>query len=203
MVTRGMVVLVLVAAAVLTSCGTSYHYVSNSSTGTFFKVPSSWKVYGKSQVLAASGQLSTSGGAERFLVAFDGSPHPSLNDDFSSSYPFGIASVRLLSQQEQDQYSFANLRNEIFPVDNVANQDPNSIHIVSPPTVVTHGTLRGMRMEYSLKSNGAAFTVDQIGYVDTPTTKVWYLIVGCQLSCYQRYSGDIHRVIGSWTVEGK
>jgi hypothetical protein len=32
---------------------------------------------------------------------------------------------------------------------------------------------------------------------------VWFLIVGCTSTCYQRYSGDIHRIVDSWIVEGK
>lgn len=204
MVTRGVIVVALAASLALASCaGSTYHFVSSSSTGTYFKVPSSWKVFGKSQVLAAAGQLPGSGRADRFLVAFDGNPRPSLGHDFSGNYPFGVARVRALSQQEQDQYSFANLRNEVFPVDNIVTQNPGSIRVVTQPTLITHGKLRGLRMEYSLKVNSTSFTVDQIGYVDTPTANVWYLIVGCDLSCYQRYAGDIHRLIGSWTVEGK
>jgi hypothetical protein len=206
MVTRGMVVLALLAPVLLASCvGSSYHYVSSSSTGTFFKVPSSWKVYGKSQVLADPGQLGPRGSSsDRFLVEFDGSPQPNAGHDFvTSSAPFGIARVRQLSLQEHDQYSLAALRNEVLPVDNLLNQDPNAVQVRSPPKLLTHRGLRGTRLEYSVHVNSTTFTVEQIGYVDTPTENVWYLIVGCTLTCYQRHSGDIHRVIDSWIVEGK
>jgi len=206
MVTRGVAVLGLVVSAALASCaGTSYHYVSNNATGTFFKVPSSWKVFGKAQVLADPGQLGPRGASsDRFLVEFDASPHPAAGHDFvSSAYPFGIARVRPLSLQEHDQYSLAALRNEVVPVDNLLNQDPNSVQVVSAPKLLTHNGLRGTELEYSVHVNSATFTVEQIGYVDTPTKTVWYLIVGCTVSCYQHYSGDIHRVVASWLVEGK
>jgi len=142
MATRGVIALAVLTAAVLASCaGDQYHFISSSSTGTYFKIPSSWRVFSKTQLLQAAG-LPTSGGTDRFLVAFDASPHPSTNDDFSSNYPFGIARVRTLSGEEQDEYSFANLRNEIIQVDSIVNQDPNAVQVVSQPTLLTHGGLR-------------------------------------------------------------
>jgi len=206
MVTRGVVALALVAAVALAGCsGSSYHYVSSSATGTFFKVPSAWRVFGKTQVLADPGQLGPRGAtSDRFLVEFDGSPSPNAGHDFiTSGYPFGIARVRRLSLQEHDAYSLASLRNEVVPVDNLVNQDPNSVQVKSAPKLLTKGGLRGTKLEYSVHVNSVTFTVEQIGYVDTPTNTVWYLIVGCSVACYQHYSGDIHRVVDSWLVEGK
>jgi hypothetical protein len=206
MVTRGVAGLVIVAALALTACsGSNYHYVTSSSTGTFLKVPSSWRVYGKSTVLADPGQLGPRGAtSDRFLAEFDGSPSPNAAHDFiTSAYPFGIVRVRQLSLQEHDQYSLASLRNEVVPVDNLVNQDPNSVQVKSAPKLITKGGLRGTKLEYSVHVNSVTFTVEQIGYVDTPTNTVWYLIVGCTVSCYQRYAGDIHRVVDSWLVEGK
>jgi len=209
MATRGLGALSLVALGVasvaLTSCASQYHYVSNSSTGTFFKVPSAWRVFTKSQVLADPGQLGPRGASsDRFLVEFDASPDPNAAHDFvTSSYPFGIARVRQLSLQEHDQYSLATLRNEVLPVDNLLNQDPNSVQVLSAPKLITHGGLRGTELEYTVHVNSETFTVEQIGYINTPTTNVWYLIVGCTTTCYQRYSGDIHRIVSSWLVEGK
>src|SRR5581483_4752410 len=136
MVTRGVVALALVAAVALAGCsGSSYHYVSSSATGTFFKVPSAWRVFGKTQVLADPGQLGPRGAtSDRFLVEFDGSPSPNAGHDFiTSGYPFGIARVRRLSLQEHDAYSLASLRNEVVPVDNLVNQDPNSVQVKSAP----------------------------------------------------------------------
>jgi len=207
MASRGLVALGACALVVaLSSCaGSHYHYVSSSSTGTFFKVPSSWRVFSKSQVLSDPGQLGPRGASsDRFLVEFDASPKPNAGHDFvTSTYPFGIARVRALSLQEHDQYSLAALRNEVLPVDNLINQDPNSVQPISSPKLITKGGLRGTELEYTVHVNSQTFTVEQIGYINTPTTNVWYLIVGCTSTCYQRYSGDIHRIIGSWIVEGK
>jgi len=58
-------------------------------------------------------------------------------------------------------------------------------------------------MTYSVHSNSSTFTVEQVGYVDSPTENVWFLILGCSSTCFQHYSGDINRVVESWTVEGK
>jgi hypothetical protein len=207
MVTRGLVALAMLAPAILaTSCASSsYHYVASSSTGTFFKVPHAWHVYGKPQVLADPGQLGPRGSSsDRLLVEFDASPKPEAGHDFvTSSYPFGIARVRQLSLQEHDQYSLAALRNEVLPVDNLLSQDPNSVQAVSAPKLLTRGGLRGTKLEFTVHVNSTTFTVEQIGYIDTKTENVWYLIVGCDETCYRHYSGDIHRVVDSWTVEGK
>ena len=200
-------VAVATAAAALTlllaSCATTrYTYISNSATQTFFKVPSSWRVYNQTQTRH---DLSLTDSASfPFLSVFDADPHPSVAHDISSAdHPFGLARVRTLSLQEHDEFSFMTLRNELFKIDDAINADPNSVDVLTAKLIVHHA-LRGSHLEYTVHApDGTSFTVDQVGLVDTPTKQVWFLAVGCLADCYRTNEGAIHQIVDSWTVEGR
>lgn len=188
---------------VAAGCATTrYTYVSSTATQTFFKVPSSWRVFSQTQTRH---DLSLTGsGSFPFLSLFDADPHPSETHDISSAdHPFGLARVRTLSLQEHDEFSFMTLRNEVFKIDDAINADPNSVDVLTAKLVV-HDGLRGSHLEYTVHPpDGPSFSVDQVGLVDTPTHQVWFLAVGCQADCYHANAGAIHRIVDSWTVEGK
>jgi hypothetical protein len=114
-----------------------------------------------------------------------------------------LARVRTLSLQEHDEFSFMTLRNEVFKIDDAINADPNSVDVLAAKLVVHH-SLRGSHLEYTVHPpDGPSFSVDQVGLVDTPTHQVWFLAVGCLADCYRANAGAIHRIVDSWTVEGK
>jgi hypothetical protein len=198
--------LTILALLVASCSGSGYTYVSQTSTKTFFKVPDDWKVFRKDSVLAHPGVISgIAAKDDRFLVNFDADPKPSLKHNFlTGKFPFGVARVRALSADEQDQYSLAMLRNEVIPIDQLLQEDPKSVDVLASPRLLTHDGLRGAKLEYSVHlSDGTTFTATQVGFVDTATRNVWFLMVGCSTQCYKRHSAAIHRVIDSWTVEGK
>jgi hypothetical protein len=196
---------VLVAAGVLAACaGSGYTYVSSKSTRTFLKVPDSWKVFKKDEVLAEESDYLVYDKDDRFLVAFDGSPKPSLNHSFvTGKYPFGQVRVRSLDMSEHDQYSLVMLRNEVIPIDDLLQSDSSKISLLAPQQEITRHGLRGTRLEYSVETPQEKFRMSQVGFIDAGTRTVWFLAVGCTPACYERHKGAIHRVLDSWTVEGK
>ena len=202
-VIAGTVLLLLVTLA--TGCGGSgYTYVSSKSTKTFFKVPDSWEVFDKGEVLDNPGQYLAADASDRFLVAFDGHPEPTLRHDFvTGNYPFGVARVRELGMEEHDQYSFMKLRNEIVPLDDLLQQNEGAVSLEAPAELLTREGLRGSKLEYTVHLQGGSFTMAQVGFVDTETRTVWFLAVGCSADCYRQHKGDIHRVLDSWRVEEK
>jgi hypothetical protein len=205
---RALIAAVVMLVVVLSGCaGSGYTYVSSTSTGTFFKIPKSWKVYNQGAVLAHNGQAaSTASGKAQFpfLAIIDGDPKPSLDHKLSvSAHPFGLARVRVLSADEHDSYSLASLRNEAINVDQLLQTDPNAVQALSAPRLLLHQGMRGTHLEYTVRNpDGTTFSVDQVGFVDAATHTVWFLLVGCQAACYVQNTGAIHRVADSWTVKG-
>ena len=196
------------AAVVAAGCaGSGYTYVSSTSTGTFFKIPQSWKVYDKGSILAHTGQAGAAGAQAQvpFLAIIDADPKPSLDHLLpASTHPFGLARVRALSTQEHDGYSLASLRNEAINVDQLSQANAGSVQVLAAPTLLVHQGMRGTHLEYTVRNpDGTAFSVDQVGLVDAATQTVWLLLIGCQASCYAHYMSTIHQVVDSWTVKGK
>src|SRR5579859_28990 len=114
-------------ALLLSSCGASrYHFLSNTSTQTFLKVPSSWQVFQQKQILAHLDVTDPSATRRQplpFYVVFDADPSPSLDHNVTGKYPLGVVRVRNLSTDEHDSFSLASLRNEYVPVDQVLQSD--------------------------------------------------------------------------------
>src|ERR1700676_2735979 len=82
-------------ALLLSGCaGTRYHYLSSSSTGTFLKIPSGWRVYQQPQILAHLDSVAPSATKRQplsFYVIFDADPAPSLDHDISTAgHPVGL-----------------------------------------------------------------------------------------------------------------
>jgi hypothetical protein len=159
-------------------------------------------------VLAHASQAgSTANGPGRlpFFTVIDADPKPSLDHTLgSSTYPFGVARIRSLSADEHDIYSLASLRNEAINVDQLVQVDPNAVQVLAAPKLLVHQGMRGTHLEYTVhNSDGTAFSVDQVGFIDAATHTVWFLLVGCQAACYARNKAAIHRVADSWTVKGK
>lgn len=189
----------------LAACaGSGYTFVSSKSTRTFLKVPDSWKVFDKEAVLSHPSPYLVSDKADRFLVAFDADPKPSLKHSFvTGDYPFGQVRVRELDLSEHDQYSFSTLRNEFIPLDSLLEQNQKSVELLAPARLLTHQGLRGSQLEYAVHLSKSTFSVSQVGFVDPATHTVWFIAVGCSDKCYRAHKAAIHRVIESWTVEGK
>lgn len=204
-----LVSLAVIAALGLSACaGSGYSYVKSSSTRTYFKVPDDWKLYSREDVVNNERRDALTPALKEqypFLVVFDGSPNPSVQHDLSTATsPWGLARVRRLSASERDKFSLQVLRNEVIPIDQLANQD-NAIELVAEPKAIQlqHGG-RGARLVFRVNPpDSEPFSAVQIGMVDASTKTVWFLIIGCQVKCFNEHRRQIDEIADSWTVKEK
>lgn len=181
--------------------GSGYQFVRNSSTGTYFKVPERWKVYGHKESLdfiqeaAASQDLSD---RLPFVTTFDASTRPSVGFDPASDQPNGLAQVRKLTADERDQASFFTARNVLFEVDALLEQGEVEVERYEE---VSRGELRGQRIVFGAEFEGQAFKVDQTTLLDERAQRVYILAVGCSLDCFDKHHKAIDKVVTSLTIK--
>jgi hypothetical protein len=197
----------LVALGLLAGCADSgYHYVKSSGDRTYFKVPSEWTLFDEEDIIDRLGGNLTDAQREAELgqtwrVAFDADPKPTLRHLGVSNArsPSGLAVVRNLTFDDADSLSLQALRNYFFDVD-TAMQD-NTGEVVSYEELQLDGGFHGSHLVANLTmENGEVLTIDQTMLVDQATTKLYALLVSCSDVCYEQHSGDIERVVDSWTV---
>jgi hypothetical protein len=185
------------AAIGLTGCGPTYTYLTSSSSQTYLAVPHTWRVFGQQTIETRSGTTGT--GSFPYLVYFDGNHAPKLADSLSATaQPWGILRVRDLGSDEQGTYSFDSLDNELLELDQLTKA--GAAQVVGNSELLTHGSLRGVRQEVAINTGGKTVLVDEAGYINNATTKVWSLLVGCSSTCFQQHHVEITRLVHSWTV---
>jgi hypothetical protein len=194
-------------ALVLVGCGAPhYHYVKSAKSPAFFKVPSAWKLYNEDALLATqplTDQQKKAAKAQIWTLAFDAAPAPSI-DHVLGAAPnvWGFARSRLLSAQERDAYSLADLRKELLSVDPAAADSVTTgIELVSGHTLNRPGGLRGNEFVANLHDGSKLVTLHQVALVDAKTSKVDILVLGCQSDCYKSNERVINQIIASWTVK--
>jgi hypothetical protein len=188
-----------VIVLILGACSPDSGYVSSSSQGMFFKIPSDWHTYSQRN-LQNQGLLT---GTVPFLVAFDGDPKPGLAHVLQPSrYPWGLAEVAGISQSDQINFSLDSLLNRIIPLDQLQKTSGDNVSPISPSQVITRGTLHGVQAAWQVSvNNGAPLSYEQISLVNGPTTKTWVLVLGCSQQCFAQHRGEINRVVDSWIVK--
>jgi hypothetical protein len=200
----------LVAVGLLAGCaGSGYDYIKSSSDRTYFKVPSKWTVFDEEDVVDRLGGDLTDAERQQVLdetwrVAFDASPNPTLRHlgVTTAKDPAGLAVVRSLSFDDSDAVSLGSLRNYFFDID-TAMQDETG-EVVTYEDLQLDGGFRGSHLVANLTMpDGGVLTIDQTVLVDQATSKLYALIVSCSNLCYERNSGDIKKVVDSWTVRAK
>jgi hypothetical protein len=195
----------LVGMLAASCAGSGYKYVKSSTNDAYYKIPESWKLYDKQQVIASTGaQLSAEEESGlRYLAIFDADPRPSLDHDLQTAdHPFGVVRVRRLNIEERDTFSLAALRNEVIPVDEILDKELGNVEVVDGPHTITQKDgLRGTRIAYTVEGTQNSFTVDQTGLVDPATNQVYFFIVGCNADCYAANRHAITEVADSWTVK--
>ena len=201
-----MLALLLVAVASLAACDSPYTYVENSEANTYFKVPKAWRLFDENDIFASnitslSPQQEAATRRAIWLVAFDASPRPSIRNLLQSTkYPNGIARVSALSDEARDAFSFAALRNLIFPIDETLSQDPQAVEILQIQDLVMKEGFRGSRIIFNIRRGENYLTVNQTGLVDLDTRSLYLLIVGCEAHCYVQNQKTIDEIVKSWTV---
>ena len=189
-----------------------YTYVGGSSTNTYFKVPRTWKLFTKQQLLVATNLNQSSESAKSFplLMAFDGDPHPSIKHVLGdiTTYPAVMAQVRLLSAAGQDDASLRALRNAWIPtLDQLVAND--GADILSLKQVVLPGGFHGIRFVYNVSLGGnfnvlqgnQVLRINQISLLDPATRHLYLLVVSCIADCYAKNQTLINQIADSYTVK--
>jgi hypothetical protein len=208
---RAVVVTVGVAAALLiSSCTDSgYNYLKNSEdgTGTYFKVPSGWKIYDEDEFFKTRDLSPVRSRLVRntsWTVAFDASTKPSLKhyDQLVTSEPFGLARVREIDPEERQTFSIESMRNIVVPVDSLTEQGAK-VEVLRMDEFTESGGFRGLRFTFNVQPpEGKQFvTFDQVAIVDADTKELHILFISCSTRCYEREKGTIDTVMESWTVK--
>lgn len=198
----------MVAVLAVAACGgPDYRYVKNSSSGTFLKVPNSWKIFDEDQVLQTSEGSAEAKASFKQLswsVGFDASPKPSVKNVLGmSTHPNGLVRVRTLTPAERDTFSQSSLRAlllEFDPLSEVAAES-GGVEVVGSREV-DQGDLHGTEFLLNLKTNeGGVLKWRQIGLVDSKLRRAHVLAITCTVDCYERNEGVIEKVMSSWTVK--
>ena len=153
--------------------------------------------------------------------------HVFNQSQLATSHPEGFAMVFTLSSADRDRMSIAGIRNFLFPVDQLMNLGSDDATMKSyDDSVTTDEGLRGVRMVFEFRaaaldevnqdpnasestSSGSEAAVafsndfvvmDQVGYVDDATNKLYVMALMCSADCYDRYQREIANSIESWTV---
>src|SRR4051794_13332049 len=198
----GIVVSLIIGVS---ACGSSgFHYVTNRKTGTYFKVPTDWKVFDQKAITA---KLKANGveadQAVLFATAFDAAPHPALEHFLQSdpppAQPTGVAQVRVLNDSERDVVSLRALRNLIYNVDDGVAQ--STVNVLGQADLDPPSGLHGQRIVYEVQADSGKYIVDQSTLLDGKAQKVWVFAVSCQSACYLDQRSKIDKVVSSWTVK--
>ena len=187
----------LCLALSLAGC-TSGTAVESTSQQLYFQVPGGWKVYEQSQLQGGALVPALAGGAPaEFLSVAVGGAHPRASEALSAStVPWAIAEVRALAPAEQANMSFEGLSDVLFNVDAAAQMGTN-VQFTSPPQLLVNGALRGAQLSVDYGGN---LRYDQVAWVNPATDKVWVLMVGCSLSCFQANQAVVGSIVRSFYV---
>lgn len=171
---------VLLVALGATACGDSkYHYVTNSSTKTYLKVPNAYARFDQADLLDAEAKAAKKGGeavpseVDSFIdrlvqwrVAFDADPVPSL-EHVTGFNPAPVVDVRVrgLLDFERDRVSTSDLRNLFVPYDELkrqAEQEAQQKPLLAPNNskqfrpldeseLLLDGGLRGVHLVFEIR----------------------------------------------------
>jgi hypothetical protein len=204
----------ILMGVVASACSRStFEYVSSSDRKAYFKVPADWGFFDKRDILVASGQsLSEESNRQlKWMIGFDASPDPSVENVLSLGdpprYPVILARVQELNFQLRDQLSLSGIRNSMYPVDQLLQQ--NAAEILHYEDVVLDGGLHGNRVIFDVITGGvtgvavgnSVIRVDQTGIVDPATQTLYLFTIRCESHCFRDNKAIIDQIANSWTVK--
>lgn len=189
------------------SCsGSGYQYVKDSSSTSFFKLPTDWALYDEDQILdsdlvALSPQSQQTVAQALWMVAFDANGTPSLTHVLSSDseQPAGFAQVRPLGEEERDTFSLSTIRNALFDVDGASGT--SGVELISASDIELDGGYHGLHVEFNVPQGTDYLTVNQLGVVDPQTSTLYLFAIGCEAHCYIDHEDAIDQIADSWTVK--
>jgi hypothetical protein len=204
-----VVLLITVGLSVAGCLAPDYTYVADSSDNAYFKVPPSWREVSPSSLEAVQGPTAIQG-TYLWSRAYDDSTTPSVEHVFSSSSkPVAYAGVVALSTTQRGNVSFNSMRDMLVPVTSGARNAASAAHVGLPgfaslsDEVITDGHHdRGIREIFDYTLGFTPETFDLTVFSNSATTKLYFLLVHCELRCFAANYPEIKKVVGSFTVGG-
>jgi hypothetical protein len=194
----GIVLVVLLAA-----CGSNdYRYVNNSSEGTFFKVPSDWKLY-RVKPEDVSDRPAAPQGASPWHVVFDSSGAPAVEhaDEERPDVPVGQALIFEIAADQGDQLSPADLR-VAFLGDDPLDSTASDVEVVSFEPLTTKSGLRGSHVVFNHQTtDGQWVTTDHSSLINAAGTKVYVFEVKADSKAFKADAEQIQQIVDSWQVK--
>ena len=224
----------MVSIVFLAGCGDSkFHYVANSSSNTYLKVPKEWKEFKHDELVSA--ELAAARDANQpsslidvlvnrqfqWRVAFDGDPRPSVDHTLSlAPEPVVEVSVRELEPEEREQVSLAALRNVIIDYDEQKARAEEALEGrtfgVNGDTTATFRPIdeeelnlpdgvRGVRLRYVLRTSQASpfYAFDQTTLVDARSERLYVLLIRAGETQFLRNNALFTEIAKSFTVKAK
>jgi hypothetical protein len=152
----------VVGILVLSACAAPrYQYVRDTHTRTAFRVPTDWTIFDKETVLGLPpGPQPNVPDPIEWLVGIDGSPDASVGhvldtENLASDQPQGIGLVRDLSFTERDSASIAYLRNFLFPVDQLI-QNESDAAVLSYDDKLDQNGYHGVHLVFQFRASALA-----------------------------------------------
>ena len=198
------------ATAALSGCGApSYHYVSDPSAGTYYKVPPQWQQVPQKDLNVPAG----GSGPGTWWSAFDGGSPPPARDDgsFDLTEPFELAHVSPLSAAESGELSYDSMRDNWLPVTAAARQVTaekgsryygyTGFTLLRDQTITAKHGVHGVRETFRYTLDGATDTFDEVVLTNADETRLSTLEVHCTQACYSKNQTQIDSIISAFTVE--
>lgn len=201
--------LIIVGLSVAGCFAPDYTYVADTNDNAYFKVPPNWHEVSPSSLEAVQGQ-SGSEGTYLWSAAYDASSSPSVQHVFSSSpEPVAYASVLGLSATERNDVSFNSMRDLLLPVTSQARSAASAAHAelsgfqsLSDEVITNGNNDRGINEIFDYDLGTTPETFDLTVMTNSATTKLYFLLVHCNSTCFVANYPEIEKVVGSFTVGG-
>ena len=201
--------LIIVGLTVAGCLSPDYTYVADSSDKAYFKVPPSWHQVSTRSLQAVQLQFIAQG-VYVWTRAYEASASPSVGDVFlSSPDPVAYASVVDLSPAERDNVSYNIMRDWIWPVTPEQRSIAAANHALPPgfisirdQTVTNSRHDRGVREVFGYKLGAVPEMFDLTVMTNTDTSKLYFLVVHCDIYCFNANFPEIEKVVGSFRVGG-
>jgi hypothetical protein len=206
------------ALLAVTGCGTSqYLYVGNTADHVFFKVPAAWHKLSPGDIAAAQRNVlggqnpaGQAGGPLIWSAAFDSAPNPSAAHIFSvTGTPVVYASVQQMNTVQRDRMSFDSMRDLLAPVTAQARKQAaaagaklSQFQSIGYQVLTRSGGVRGIGEQYQYTLGGTPEDFLQVVMTNSDTTKLYFFLIQCNLTCFTTYRNQIAAVVGSFTVRG-
>jgi hypothetical protein len=201
--------LVAVTAVAAACGGSKFQYIQNSSENTYFKLPSSWKLFrlteGDKEGRAPKLPVDTQ---RIWHVAFDAADQPDENHlgESTPSALVGDVQIYAMSASDNDQIAQSNLRQLIFGGIDPVLQDPGTPpnwEVVSYTAINDTKGVVGSRVVINIPSEGTPgqwFTLDGTELLDSADGRAYLLLMRCESQCYLSNRKAADEIATSWKV---